>query len=300
MSGRAGELATARALLAGGGAAAAAAHLQRVLAADPRWGRGWLLLGQCHAQAGSSDDAAVSFLRACDGGCDDASPALSTAAAANAALCVSRVLPRHALAWLRDGERSAAFAAAVQAALRAALGSRVLCGGSTAAACVLHAALAAEAGAPAPVAVCGSALVASLAAALTPVHTVAQLPASAAPAYDALAWDFGNRLDAPALAAYRAARAACAPAAAIVPSRLCVRAAVVECAALLELNAAERVHVPLCGDDAAAQCFELRAFAEAYTRDTRAVSLQAASLQPWRVLTGALALCALRAPPRAC
>jgi hypothetical protein len=99
--------AEAKALLASGRASAAAAVLAPVLAKSPRWGRGWLLLGQARAREGDHDAAATAFKRA-SGDCTDSSPALTLAAKENFELCLARVLPsRHTLAWLHDAEREA-------------------------------------------------------------------------------------------------------------------------------------------------------------------------------------------------
>ena len=87
MSARGAVVASAKALLAEGKEAEAASQLQSALAKDSCWGRGWLLLGQCHARHGNQDAAAVCFLRAGAAACDDASPALAHAAHENAQLC---------------------------------------------------------------------------------------------------------------------------------------------------------------------------------------------------------------------
>jgi hypothetical protein len=306
MGTRADALASAKALLAAGEAAAAAVQLRAALRDAPAWGRGWLLLGQCHARLGDHDAAAVSFRRAGSSSCDDDAPALAMVAGENAELCASRILPRHFLAWLNDEERAHAWRTALQAALRDREGCGVLCSGTTAACSVLHAALALEAGAARATAVCGSHLAAGVAGSLdVRLAAVAELPAppagdaAGAQPFDLLAWDFGNRLDAKALEAFRAASRACGAHARVLPTRVRVRAAIVECAALLELNAVEEVRitqrdVSAAGGvqtDAADCVLQLRSFAQAYTRATRAVQLQAPSLQPWRVLTGARQPC---------
>jgi hypothetical protein len=310
---RAATLASAKALLASGDAAAAALHLEAALREHPCWGRGWLLLGQVHARLGAHDAAAVSFTRASSDACDDASPPLALVATENAQLCASRFLPRHTLAWLNDAERAGAWRDALQHALRGKLaGCTVLCGGGTAAASVLHAALALQAGAARATAVCGSRLVAGLGGDLDARLTlVAALPSPPAAApYDVLVWDFGNRVDAAGLDALCVARGACVAQPTVLPACVRVRAAVVECDALLELNALERVHVTqrdiaaaggAAGPDGEVVAeFEFANFAAAYTRAVRPVQLQAASQRPWRVLTGAAAraLNALVHPPR--
>jgi hypothetical protein len=307
---RSAALASARALLARGDAAAAVSLLEAALREHPCWGRGWLLLGQCHARAGAHDAAAVSFARAAADACDDASPTLTLVATENAQLCASRFLPRHTLAWLNDAARAGAWRDALQRALGGCPGGcSVLCGGGTAAASVLHAALSLQAGATRATAVCGSELVAGLVTGLdarltllaalpAPAAPLASSPAPAAPAlHDVLVWDFGNRLDAASLDALCVARGACVPQPAVLPACVRVRAAVVECEALLEVNSLERVAVTqrdvaaaggAAGPDGeVVAAFEFAHFAAAYTRAVRPVQLQAASQRPWRVLTGA-------------
>lgn len=284
-------LASARALLASGESAAAAAQLETALRRDSGWGRGWLQLGQCQARTGDDDAAAVSFRRAGDDGCDDATHTLATVARENAQLCASRFLPRHLLAWLHDEARTDAWRVALQAAVRdGPPAASVLCGGSTAATSVLHAALAVQAGAARAAAVCGSQLVAGLAAGLdSRIQASAALPLQETP-FDVLAWDFGNRLDAGSVGAFCAARAACSAQPRLLPSCVRVCAAVVECAALLELNAVERVaitqqEVAAAGGAAGGdEAFSMCTFSATYTRAVRPVQLQA--LHPWRVLAG--------------
>ena len=285
-------LTAAKGHLARGDAAAAAAQLDAELLASPRWGRGWLLLGQCRARLGDDDGAAVAFLRAGDGANADASLALATVARENAQLCASRFLPRHFLAWLHDDARTAAWRDLLRAALRDETArSSVLCAGATAASSVLHAALALSVGAKTATAVCGSQLIAgrtSAAALDARLSVVAAVPSPAA--HTTLAYDLGNCLSTATLAGITAARAACVGIPTTVPSCVRVCAAVVECKALLELNTllGVRVKPP---DEEECHVFELKKFASTSARAVRPVQLQ--HLRPWRILSRACTLLTL-------
>lgn len=298
--------AEARALLASGRALEAAVRLEAVLAQSPRWGRGWLLLGQARAREGDHDAAAVAFRRA-GGDCADASPALATAASENLQLCSSRILPRHALAWLHDTEREDSWSGALQAALRATPGARVLCTGSTSACVALHAALAVRSGAREAAAMVGCRLVAEAGAGamLASVRLEARLPFAQPFRADVLCWDVGNTLNTGSLLNLRAARADCSAQAQVLPRGVCVKACVVECDALAELNAVDEVRISaadvvdaggdaaLAGDEDAV--FSFAHFRAGFERSTRAVQLQAASMRPWRALTETVTL--LRVDP---
>ena len=294
--------AAAKALLTSGHASEAAATLEPVLAQSPRWGRGWLLLGQARAREGDHDAAAIAFQRA-SGDCTDASPALTLAARENFELCLARILPRHTLAWLHDAEREGAWASAIRAALTAQPGGCVLCTGDTFACNALHAALAVSAGAREAVAVCGCQLVAEAGAGAAPaaVRLESRLPLQARPfRADVLCWDVGNSLTTSSLANLRLARAECVAQPTVLPHAVCVKCCVVECLALAELNAVAEVRVSAAdivaagGDAALTSCdehvFGFGAFRARFERSTRAVQLQAASMQPWRALTETVVL----------
>ena len=295
--------AEAKALLASGRASAAVALLVPVLAQSPRWGRGWLLLGQARAREGDHDAAAIAFQRA-SGDCKDASPALTLAANENFELCLARVLPsRHTLTWLHDAEREGAWASAIRAELTAQPGCAVLCTGDTFACNALHAALAVSAGAREAVAVCGCRLVAEAGARAAPaaVRLEPKLPLHAGLfRADVLCWDVGNSLTTSSLANLRLALAECRSSPAVLPRSVCVKCCVVECLALAELNSVSEVRISrediiAAGGDAALagsddHVFSFAAFQAEYERSTRAVQLQAASMQPWRALTETVVL----------
>ena len=291
--------AEAKALLASGRASEAAAQLESALAQSPRWGRGWLLLGQACAREGDHDAAAVAFRRA-GGDCKDASAALTLVAKENLELCSARILPRHALAWLYDDAREAAWASAMRAVLGAMPGARVLCVGSTSVCVALRAALAVNAGAREAVAVCGSRLVAEACAAPDAVRLEARLPLAQAFRADVLAWDVGNSLNTTSVAQLREARAESAAQPKVLPRAVYVRCCVVECDALAELNAVVEVcvraaDVVAAGGDAALAddedvVFSFEHFRAGFERSTRAVQLQAPSMRSWRALTETVTL----------
>ena len=301
--------AEAKALLASGRASAAAAVLEPVLAKSPRWGRGWLLLGQARAREGDHDAAATAFKRA-SGDCTDSSPALTLAAKENFELCLARVLPsRHTLAWLHDAEREGVWASAIRATLATQPGCGVLCTGDTFGSNALHAALAVSAGARESVAVCGCRLVAEAGACAAPatVRLESRLPLPAGSlCADVLCWDVGNSLTTHSLANLRLARAECVAKPTVLPHVVCVKCCVVECLALAELNAVSEVRISrddiiAAGGDAALagsdytgvdneHVFSFASFRDGYERSTRAVQLQAASMRPWRALTDAVVL----------
>ena len=290
--------AEAKALLASGRASEAAALLEAALAQSPRWGRGWLLLGQARAREGDNDGAAVAFRRA-GGDCKDASPALTLVAQENLQLCSARILPRHALAWLNDAAREEAWACALRAALTARPRARVLCAGATSACAALHAALAVAAGAREAVAVCGCRLVAETGAAPDAVRLEARLPLAQAFRAEVVCWDVGNCLSTSSLATLRAARAECAELADVLPRAVRVKCCVVECDAIAELNAVAEVRVraadvvaaggtaALTEEDAV---FSFEHFRAGFERSSRAVQLQAASTRPWRALSETVTL----------
>jgi len=287
------ELAAAKALIGSGRLAEACVKLRAITSTLPLWGRAWLLLGQAEHLAGRVDSAAQCFTHAGSTRCRDASQALTLAAAENRALSLARLLPRHALAWVCDAERASAWRLALDAAAVGCHGAaplaRVLCAGGTAAAAAVHAALALDAGAASATAVCGSHLVADLGAAACCEGEQLELVATlgdTALGFSALLFDWGNRLDTATLDAFRAARAASLAQAAVLPSRVIVRAAVVECPAAAALNAATDVSAGECS-------FQLPAFSALAARSTRPVQMQCASLGCWRRLTDPFTLLAL-------
>lgn len=286
---RAAVLAASRAQLSSGAFVAAAAALEDSLTSDPAWGHGWLQHGLALARSGDDDGAALSFARACAGGCDDTSAALREAASENRQLCLSRCLPAHTLAWLQDVVRaSCCNNELVRGGMPPA--GKLLVSGATSAALVDAALFAAHTGWSRVTVVCGSRVVATTlsAAALSTdlqnrgdvrLDVLARLPADACD-FSALLYDWGNTLDTAAVAAHAAARAACYPNARVCPSVVRVRAMLVESTSLAALSSppggAVRAgaHAFVCGDYLAATAL-----------DTLPVQLQGADCAPWRALT---------------
>ena len=150
---------------------------------------------------------------------------------------------------------------------------------------------------------CGCRLVAEAGASAAPaaVRLEARLPLQAGLfRADVLCWDVGNSVTTHSLENLRAARAECVAQPTVLPRAVCVKGCVVECLALAELNAVSEVRISrddiiAAGGDAALAgsdegVFGFAAFRAGYERSTRAVQLQAASMQPWRALTETVVL----------
>ena len=276
----------ARQLLADGAAEEAAMVLRRAVEHCPDWALGFFLLGRAEALLDQHDQSACSFRRARNLG----SVSLRKAARENEELIAGRFLPRHTLLWLNDGIRASSWRAALLATEGIA-GAAVLCAGETACAAALHAALALEAGARQADAVVGSAYVATAAASFAECQRVyahlEDLPLLSTK-YSILCHDFGNRFSGDSVAALRDAAMLCSTAVRILPSRVMIRACIVESPQLAELNACTCVN-------AGSHQFPLRAFNEMFSRKQRTVQLQAASLQ-WRPLTAPFTLLDCRVP----